>query len=64
MEKIWYAVQRDKEDDWGTGSYSKQEAIEMAKKYRDDYPGTLIAVISEGDNPPMTAECIDLITDF
>ena len=28
----WYAVQRDREDDWGTGSFDLQEAIEIAKR--------------------------------
>lgn len=30
---IWYAILRDNEDnDWGTGSFNREEAIEMAKK--------------------------------
>ena len=30
-DRLWYAVQRDREDDWGTGSFDKDEAIEMLK---------------------------------
>ena len=55
--KIWYAVQRNTEDDWGTGSYSLTEAIQMAKKQLPDYPETLVAVI-ENDT------CIDEIRNF
>lgn len=52
--RLWYAVQADREDnDWGTGSFDYDEAVEMAK-YRDC---TIIAVI-DGE------ECIDEITDF
>ena len=44
----WYAVMRDNDDDdWGTGSYSLDEAKEMVKKYPDGY----IAVIDEGNDP-------------
>ena len=49
-----YAVLTDREDnDWGTGSFDYNEAVEMAK-FRDC---TIIAVI-DGE------ECIDEITDF
>lgn len=40
--RIWYAVQMDSEDDWGTGSFDKDEAIEMMMG-NENY--TLIAVI-------------------
>lgn len=53
----WYAVQTSREDDWGTGSYDMFEAIDMARKQRRYYPGTLVAVI---ENDTCTAE----ITDF
>ena len=59
--KLWYAVQRDREDDWGTGSYSLDEAISMAKRQMADYPDTLIAVI---DNSTENAVCVDEITEF
>lgn len=41
---LWYAVQVDREDDWGTGSYDYNEAIQMLKRQGRG----LIAVI-DGD---------------
>lgn len=43
----WFAVLRDEEDDWGTGSYDLDEAIKMAKE--GDYEQ--IAFIEEGSDP-------------
>ena len=60
MTKLWYAVQKDREDDWGKGSYALEEAKEMAREQKEDYPDTLIAVIAENDDPL----CIDEITEF
>lgn len=57
----WYAVQRDQEDDWGTGSYDLGEAKEMARKQVGDYPGTLIAVIDNSNGNPV---CVEEIRDF
>lgn len=54
---LWYAVQRDREDDWGTGCYDLEEAKHMAREVADEYPDTLIAVI-DGN------ECVEEITDF
>lgn len=55
----WYAVLRDKEDqDCGTGSYDKAEAIKMAENQKEDYPETYIAVI---DNQNSDAFCVDTI---
>ena len=31
-DRIWFAVQKDPEDDWSFGTYDKDEAIEMLKK--------------------------------
>lgn len=56
---IWYAVQRDTEDDWGSGSYSLDEAMQMLRKLREDYPDALIAVIRQGGDPL----CIDEIRE-
>lgn len=54
MSKYWYAVLSDEEDnDWGTGSYSLEEAKEMVKRY----PEGRIAVIEEGNDPI----CVDII---
>ena len=41
---LWYAVQTDREDDWGTGSYDYNEAVQMLKRQGRG----LIAVI-DGD---------------
>ena len=50
----WYAVLVDEDDnDWGTGSYDLDKAIEMAKAY----PDGRVAVIDEGNDPI----CIDII---
>lgn len=42
-EKLWYALQRDCEDDWGTGTYDRDEAIRKLRESNGYY--TLIAVI-------------------
>ena len=51
----WYALQTNENDnDWGTGTYIKQEAIQRAREekyYR-------IAVIEEGDDPICVQELI------
>lgn len=57
----WYAVQTDPSDDWGTGSYDREEAEAMAREMREDYPDTLIAVIDNSTDQPV---CIDEIRDF
>lgn len=44
MEKrMWYAAQRDRLDDWGTGSYDLAEALEIARRIGAE----LIAEIDE-----------------
>lgn len=40
---LWYAVQIDSEDDWGTGSFSYDEAVKMVKESNGRY--SQIAVI-------------------
>ncbi len=59
--RLWYAVQRDQNDDWGNGSYDLEEAKRMAAVQMADYPETLIAVI---DNRSTNPVCIEEITDF
>ena len=54
--KKWYAVQESREDDWGTGSYDYEEAVQMLKE--QGYG--LIAVIDEG-NDPSEALCVEEI---
>ena len=58
---LWYAVQRDHEDDWSTGSYDREKAREMARELRADYPDALIAVIDNAGTNPV---CVDEITDL
>lgn len=50
---LWYAVQADSSDDWSTGSFDREKAIEMAEKW--NYK--LIAVVEMGTDPV----CIDEI---
>lgn len=54
MEKLWYAVMRDRDDqDWGTGSDTIEEAMEMAHNMNAEY----IAVIAgEGNEAICVAE--------
>lgn len=61
--RLWYAVQTDREDDWGTGSYSLEEAKTMARKQRNTYPDTMIAVI-DNTTDPNDPFCLEEITDF
>lgn len=56
MRNIWYAVMRDNDDnDWGTGSTRKREALKIAK---DTSPEAYIAVI-EIDTNTNNAVCIN-----
>lgn len=51
MRNIWYAVMRDNDDnDWGTGSTRKREALKMAK---DSGPEAYVAVIDTHTNNPV-----------
>lgn len=64
MKKLWYAVMQNREDnDWGYGSFDKEEAIAMADK--PNYPDAYIAVIDanydEEGNPTSDGECIEEI---
>lgn len=58
---LWYAVQQDPSDDWSTGSYDRDEAVQMARAQLADYPDTLIAVIDKSTSNPV---CVDEIRDF
>ena len=46
MADRWYAVQETREDDWGYGSYSYDEAVEMLEEQGHG----LIAFINEETN--------------
>ena len=58
---VWYAVLRDREDDWGTGSYDMDKAKEMLRQLREIHPDALIAVIDEHTENPV---CVDEITEI
>ena len=54
--KIWYAVLRDEDDnDWGSGSEDRAEALQMAEEIGED---AYVAVIDVTDDDPL---CIDEI---
>ena len=64
-KKLWYAILRDEEDnDWGSGSFDKEEAISMAKAQNCK----LIAVIDGGyddkGNETTDPLCVEIITEF
>lgn len=63
MKKYWYAVQRDPEDDWGSGSFDLDEAKEMARELGEET--ALIAVIDgdydDGGNATADPICIEEI---
>ena len=45
--KIWYAVQRTREDDWGDGAWTFDEAVQMA----NEMGANIIAEIAIGNDP-------------
>lgn len=59
--KVWYAVCYDREDnDHGTGSFDKKEALRMARDLRNDgYPEAYVVVVDPDDD-----FALDEITDF
>lgn len=57
-DPLWYALMTGPDDDdWGTGTYDREEAIARLHDMRSDYPDAYIAVIQESENPT----CIDEI---
>lgn len=62
-EELWYAVLRDTGDtDWGTGSHDREEALAMAREWREDgWEDAFVAVIDESGNEPM---CVEEIRDI
>ena len=53
-ERLWYAVQRDPEDEWGNGSDDYAAAAEMLLKQGSG----LICVIDDGKDPAALAEIL------
>lgn len=62
-KKIWYAVLTDNEDnDWGTGSTRKRDAIKMVRQLRrGGYTDAFIAVIDDTKDDKF---CLDEIHDI
>ena len=62
-EQVWYAVLRANDDnDWGTGSYDYDEALAMAREWREDgWEDAFVAVIDESGSEPM---CVEEIRDL
>ena len=61
--KTWYAVMMNQEDnDWGTGSYDLEEAVNMVKKYRAlGESDAFVAVIEESEHD---AVCVEEIREI
>lgn len=60
-DKYWYAIMMDLDDqDWGTGTFDKEEAIRRVRDLRPDYPDAYIAVIQEGNDPICVEEIHDI----
>lgn len=58
-KKNWYAIQRDAEDnDWGTGSFEWEEAIEMAKKKGYERIAEIDGQYNEDGEPTVDPICI------
>lgn len=53
----WYAVQKDTSDDWGTGSFDLDEAVQMLKDLREDGEDESLIAVIEND------VCIEEIRD-
>lgn len=57
MKENWYAVMLHEDDwDWGYGSYSLDEAIEIAKAHEADH----VDIVDESGREPMYAGRIEI----
>ena len=57
MNGYWYAVQKNVEDDWGTGSFDRGEAVKMAAILKaNGYNDALVAVIDNAGDPVCVEE--------
>lgn len=63
QETTWYAVLRGAGDtDWGTGSHDLDEALAMAREWREDgWEDAYVAEIDMSGSEPM---CVDEIRDI
>lgn len=64
-KKLWYAILRDEEDnDWGSGSFIKDEAISMAKAQNFKQIAVIDADYNDKGNGTTNPLCIEIITEF
>lgn len=71
--KLWYALMNGKDDDWGTGTFDREDALRQMRKFNDrsEAEGKLrewyIAVIDgdydEDGNANADPVCIEEITE-
>ena len=62
-KKLWYAILRDEEDnDWGTGSFNKEQAIEMAKAVNFKLVAVIDGGYNESGNEATDPICVEIIT--
>lgn len=58
---MWYAILKDEQDnDWGTGSFDKDEAIKMAKRMECKHIATIDANYDENGNATTDGECVEI----
>lgn len=61
-KKLWYALIRDENDhDWGTGTFDKSEALEIARRRGYKYIDVIDANYDEEGNPTTDGECVEVI---
>ena len=64
-KKLWYAILRDEDDnDWGTGSFDKEETITVAKAHNFKRIAVVDADYDDEGNETTDPLCIEIITDF
>lgn len=57
----WYAIQRDAEDnDWGTGSFDWDEAVEMAKAKGYEQIAEIDGQYNEDGDPTVDPICVSV----
>ena len=61
MKKLWYAIQKDSTDEWGTGSFDYDEAVRMAKKNKWKYIAVIDGDYDENGDPTTDPICIEEI---
>lgn len=63
--KLWYAFMSDRDDnDWGTGSFDRDEAMKMLRECPEGYIAVIDADYDENGNATTDGECIDEIYEI